>query len=110
MLSAAGCAQLNEAIHGRDLECNHVPDAICTTLADDVAGHWGVVGEQDRIATVRVQPVDCGDAFEPRVMVQCWDVEAIPADGGGYGGIYAQNGNGNLVSPFDGIIGAFPAE
>ena len=43
-------------------------------------------------------------------MVRCWDVEAIPADGGGYGGIYAQNGDGNLISPFDGIIGAFPAE
>ena len=110
MVTATGCVPLNEAMNSRDLECGGVPDDICTTLADDVAGHWGAVPELDPIATVRVEPIDCGDAFEPRAMVRCWDVEAIPADGGGYGGIYAQNGDGNLVSPFGGVIGTFPLE
>ena len=40
MLTAAACAQLNEAIHPRDLECGEVPDDICTRMANHIVSLW----------------------------------------------------------------------
>jgi hypothetical protein len=112
MLTAAGCAQVNEAINSRDLECNEVPEDMCVRLADHAVGHWDAANDVQNGPIVRivVRPIGCGD-FEhegmPRRpgMVRCWGAEAWAEGGAGVGVGYYQNADGRIFDHDGEVVG-----
>ena len=119
MLTASACAQLNEAIHPRDLECGEVPDDICTRMANHIVSLWDPanLAESGPVVKVTVTP-DCPGFPITRVpdAVRCFEVGASPAglqDGtgpAGIGGYYFLLVDGTLIGPEDAVLGTFPLE
>lgn len=114
MLASGACAQFNEAVDGRDLECTAVPDGICARLADDIVGHWDPADAaiEGPIVKITVGPGDCGAVERPDpAIARCWAVEASTAglaDGSGRSGIrwvYSQHVDGSLFDGDGQIVG-----
>ena len=109
MLTASGCAQINEAVNDRDLECNGVPDDICITLADHIVGMWdepAARGTEGPIVRVLLRPVDCrvAERREPAT-TRCWEVEASTATGSGISRYALQRVDGTFIGPNGKVIG-----
>ena len=111
MLTTAACAQIDEAVNGRDVECGEVPEDTCITIADHFVTLWDpqLVAEYGRVVKVRVTPIDCAAVRKP-AMARCWVVEASTphlADGagGGLGGVhYYQRVDGTLLGEDGAVI------
>ena len=112
MLTASACAQIHEAVNGRDLECGEVPEDTCITIADHFVTLWDpqLLAQYGRLVKVRVTPFDCAAVRQP-AMVRCWVVEGsttVLADGsgGGLGGVhYYQRVDGTLLGEDGAVIG-----
>jgi len=118
MLTTAACQAVNDAINGRDLECNDVAEDICVRLAGDTVRLWDPVAalEGGPILRVDVGPVDCGLIRDPPVpdAVQCWTVWAYADDSGetgdvgraGVGRAYYRATDGRILDGGDEVFGA----
>ena len=108
MLTAAACTQSNESVSGRDLECNEVPDDVCTILADDIVAMWSPASaaRDGPIVRVQVKPVAC--IVVGRLVpdgARCWEAAAGTPDGGTLGGYYVERVGGVLTDDEGRIIG-----
>ena len=82
MLTASACAQIHEAVNGRDLECGEVPEDTCITIADHFVTLWDpqLLAQYGRLVKVRVTPFDCAAVRQP-AMVRCWVLKSKPCPG-----------------------------
>src|SRR4026209_1722808 len=75
MLTSGACAQFDEAVDGRDLECTAVPDDICGMLAGGIVGpcDHADAAREGPIVKVTVGPGDCGVVERPDpAIARCW--------------------------------------
>ena len=112
MLTAAACAQVNEAINSRDRECNEVPDDICLRLADDLVSLWDrrATARDGPIVLVTVRPVDCSVVRPNAETKHCWEVtsEGAVLGGGqraGIGTYYFQTNDGRIFEDTGRVVG-----
>jgi hypothetical protein len=119
MLTTAACSQFNDAINKRDLQCDEVPEDICTTLADDLS-EWFPhrVAEHGPIVKVSLRPLECGAVIARRdqVVARCWEgngnaaVRADGSEGAGFHKIYYQVTNGRIFDGNGRLVGSGPVE